>query len=229
MNDILVLANGALPDRKTLSFLCMNKDLIVCCDGSFDRLPKAVTPDIVIGDLDSISQAGKKKLTRDAYKTLKTRNANTAHPVRTTRLINIRSQNDTDLEKAFTWLGKKGLLQAGDNRITVAGATGFRSDFSLYNLHLLVRFRHVNLILADPEFTVFLSSRIQIMDGLRKGQLISLLPLTRVRDVTTTGLKYQVKGRDLVPGRFESISNRTTGSKVTVTHRGGDLAVFTGI
>lgn len=51
----VIVANGQYPRREYPLYLISSADFIVCCDGALSALEKhGVTPDVVIGDMDSV-------------------------------------------------------------------------------------------------------------------------------------------------------------------------------
>ena len=82
--DIIILANGDFPtSKRAMEELSSNKFLL-CCDGATQKVESlGYTPDLVIGDMDSIS-----KILRKKYKD---------------RLIHINDQNSNDLSKALCY------------------------------------------------------------------------------------------------------------------------------
>ena len=53
----LIVASGKIDDLGLLETLLRESDFIVCADGGLDHLRKVdAIPDLVLGDLDSISQ-----------------------------------------------------------------------------------------------------------------------------------------------------------------------------
>src|SRR5258708_37350148 len=79
----LIIANGPLPPLPMVRRVRERADLVVCADGGANRARSAgITPDIILGDLDSLLAA-----TRRFY--------------RGTPLFRIPDQESTDLEKAI--------------------------------------------------------------------------------------------------------------------------------
>lgn len=68
----LIVCDGQFPKKEYPRYIIRNADIIVCCDGAagkFLRHSKAIfgserMPDVVIGDMDSISLAMKKSFQR---------------------------------------------------------------------------------------------------------------------------------------------------------------------
>jgi thiamine pyrophosphokinase len=200
---VLVLGNGLFPSRRRLAPFLRRAALVVCCDGAADKaLRQRAVPDLLIGDLDSASVAARKKAART---------------------VRIGEQDSTDLEKALAWLDRNGW---GRRQTVLAGFTGGRTDFTLYNLHLLKRFAARDLVMIDDLFTIVPARSGRPRIGLRKGSLVSLLPLSRTTGVTTTGLEWDLEDATLEPGGLESASNRAAASTVTVRYRRGFLLWF---
>jgi thiamine pyrophosphokinase len=203
VKKILVLANGDMPPREILADLVRNRDLIICCDGAYIKAARAgIRPDLVIGDMDSL---------HIPYN-------------RTVKTMMMPNQDNTDLEKALNYLIESDL--GSGSQIVVAGASGGRTDFTLYNLHLLMRYRRLDLFLVDALFTVFLIQRRCEIKGIEKGTLVSLLPLAPCRRVKSEGLEFQFKNAELIPGEYESISNRSVSGPVRISLASGNLACF---
>lgn len=118
--EAIVLANGAFPERSSsLSYIDawaeQGRYTLACCDGAVNNLLAYTTklPDVVVGDLDSISP------------TLRTQLGE--------RIVHIAEQETNDLSKTISYLSK----QLGYKRIILLGATGKREDHTLGNLSLL--------------------------------------------------------------------------------------------
>ena len=205
-SHVLVFGNGTFPGLRRLTPFLAGSALNICCDGAADKALKlGIIPDLVIGDLDSVSAAGKKK---------------------SRSVVPVGNQDSTDLEKALAWLDRKGM---GRRRTVLAGFTGDRADFTLYNLHLLKRFADRDLLMIDDRFSIFPARPRTALSGLKKGTLISLMPLSRTTDVTTTGLKWNLKNATLEPGGIESVSNRSVSGSVSLRFKKGFLLWFVSV
>lgn len=203
---VLVLGNGIFPSPRRLAPFLAAAALKICCDGAADKACRlGIVPDLVIGDLDSVSGTARRK----ARKT-----------------VRINGQDSTDLEKAMAWLERNGL---GRRRTVLAGFTGGRTDFTLYNLHLLRRFAGRDIAMIDDFFTIYPARSGTELTDLKKGTLVSLLPLCRTDGVTTTGLKWNLKNAVLEPGGLESASNRVAGKTASVRFKTGFLLWFEGV
>ncbi|MBR2365028.1 MAG: thiamine diphosphokinase, partial [Lentisphaeria bacterium] len=109
----VILADGDFPaDPVPLSFL-EKAERIVCCDGAALALVKhGMTPDAIVGDLDSLSEDFRKRYSEC--------------------LVHVEEQEDNDLTKAFRYC-----MENGWKNIVILGATGKREDHTLGNLSLL--------------------------------------------------------------------------------------------
>ena len=117
MPRAVIFANGILTDLKAAQSLLRSGDLIVAADGGLhNAMSVGVTPQIVIGDMDSVSPS---ELT-DAKKA-------------GTQILQFPKEKDeTDLELAIHYV-----LEKQSTEIIVIGALGGRLDQMLGNLSLL--------------------------------------------------------------------------------------------
>jgi thiamine pyrophosphokinase len=198
----LIIANGALPPRKLTRLLARRSGLVVCADGGANHaLTLGIRPGVILGDLDSIRP-----------KTLRA--------FRTVTLLRIADQESTDLEKAI-----RHCLKMGYNAIDIAGATGDRVDHTAGALGCLRRFAgRASLKLYDAVGSIETAGR-SITLSTRKGEKISLIPLTRCSGVTTTNLRYPLKRGTLELGVREGISNEATARRIRLSVRRGTLLV----
>ena len=179
-SNVLVVANGIFPSKGEIAELFKLDYTIVCCDGAVDKLVKAgYTPDIIIGDLDSISMNNKTK-----YKDI---------------LIHVNKQDNNDLEKALSWLDDKNIKFA-----TILGADGGRDDHALGNLLLLLEKKFSYNIEMQTEsgiFTVINTNLIKkdktgnYIKNIKsnKNQSISLFCTNRDAIFSSEGLKYELE------------------------------------
>lgn len=199
----LIICNGEMPSQRLIAPVLRTKPYIICADGGANKARSfGITPHLIIGDLDSITQ--------------KSRRYYAGIPV-----IHDQNQNNTDLEKAL-----EHLLQEGITSAVIIGATGERPDHTLANFSILLKFhRRLALRFLDERCTaevIHRSARIRTTAG----QPISLIPFGRCTGITTAGLKYPLRNEALEPGVREGSSNEATGASVTVTVKKGPLMLF---
>lgn len=122
---VVIICDGTFPRSEYPRYLMRSADFIICCDGAlrkFLRNSKSIfgserLPDLVIGDMDSLSAALKKK-----YADL---------------IVQVDEQENNDQTKAFRW-AVENLTDIG--HIYITGATGEREDHTIGNLSLLMEY-----------------------------------------------------------------------------------------
>ncbi len=199
----LIIANGVLPPFHIIRSLHSSCDIVVCADGGANHAKRLrITPDIILGDLDSITSATKKYFS--------------AIPI-----LHITDQNSTDLEKAITFCIQRNITTAN-----VVGALGKRIDHATNSLGCFKRFRNAILLrMYDVNGLLTLIDKSADIPT-RNGQKISLIPLDRCIGVTTKHLKYELKNSTLELGAREGISNEATSSSVSISVKKGTLLLY---
>lgn len=123
--DIVIICDGSFPKTEYPRYLIRSADFIVCCDGAlkkFLRQSQAIfgeerLPDLVIGDMDTLSPSLQKK-----YSDI---------------IIRESEQEHNDQTKAVRWV----LNNIEDiEAIHILGATGGRADHTIGNLSLLMEY-----------------------------------------------------------------------------------------
>jgi thiamine pyrophosphokinase len=179
--------------------------LVICADGgaALARLWQ-LKPEIIIGDQDSLDQE-----TKEHWQGL-------GVPF---QVVPAR-KDQTDLDLAVEYA-----LQRGAASITMAGAWGSRIDHSLGNIELLFRLASAGienwLLTRDHRLSAFCT---EFQARVAEGSYVSLIPLTpEVRDVSTSGLLYPLRGATLRKGSTLSISNAAAAEDISVTLAEGVL------
>ena len=199
----LIICNGEVLSAQEMRPLLKTEPFIVCADGGANKARKlGIHPDVIIGDLDSISPS-----TRKFFSRVKT--------------IHVASQYSTDLEKALDYL-----IAHHYRNAVVVGATGGRPDHSLSNLSIFRKYRkRIRLIFSDSLCDIHLIDR-KILFAASPGALVSLLPLGRCDGITTAGLKYPLRNESLELGVREGTSNVVVSSPVAISIKKGNLLLF---
>jgi thiamine pyrophosphokinase len=204
---VLLLCNGEPPSRALLRRLAGEADLIVAADGGANAARRAgIRPDVIIGDLDSILPGTRKKF-------------------RDVRVVRVRRQDNTDLEKALDLISA-----SGPAAVAVAGATGGRIDFTLGNLSVFWNYARVlDITFVGDGWRAFSAGRRRTVHASR-GTTVSLLPFGACRGITLRGLRYPLKGAAMRPGEI-GVSNVVRTSPFSVTVRRGRmlLVIFDGV
>ena len=199
----LLIGNGDPVPPAFLRTLAAQADAVFAADGGADACARArLEPQAVIGDLDSVSPA------------LKRRWAD--------KLLCVNTQQNTDLEKSLRYLIKQGFSSC-----TLAGFWGGRADFAVGNLLALLRFAHkIKLRAVTPAETVY-----PVLKSMRlpctKGKRVSLIAVKNCRGVTLKGLKYPLQNASVALGSTLTLSNVARANAFEVSLRTGALLVYT--
>ncbi|MCU0900291.1 MAG: thiamine diphosphokinase [Cypionkella sp.] len=177
----ITLVGGAPVTGALFRFATQRAPLVVAADGGADRcLALGVRPEMVIGDMDSISAAARAALGPD-------------------RLHLIAEQETTDFEKALA------AVQAGF--VLAVGFAGARIDHGLAVLGTLARQRRTCILLGPQDAVFHLPQSIVL--HLRRGDRFSLFPMQRVTG-TSTGLDWPIDGLEFSPTGRIGTSNRVS-------------------
>ncbi len=199
----LIIANGTHPSLRLVRKILNEVDIIICADGGANYARKQkITPDIIIGDFDSITEE-----TRNYFADIKQ--------------LHIKDQYSTDLEKAIAYCIKKKYYE-----VIITGAFGSRVDHTTGSLGCFKKFHDkIHIVFIDNDATV---SRIDksIQFHSTAGEKISLIPLDRCTGVTTQNLRYPLKNDVLEIGVREGISNEATDSTVSIKVKKGTLLLY---
>ncbi len=207
MSRCIIFANGILPNLDAARRLLRPDDLIIAADGgSRHALALGLTPDYVIGDMDSLD--------KNQWHSLEQAGVSIElHP---------RDKDETDLELALDRA-----LELGMREIVIVAALGRRLDQTLGNLALLtnIQLSTLNVKLDDGVEEVFFVREQAEVRG-RRGDLVSLIPWGReVAGVRTNGLRWPLSMENLVPHKTRGISNEMTGNVASVQIKSGLLLI----
>lgn len=197
----VILANGSFPQHPVPLAVLQAAAPLVCCDGAVNRLMDAgMTPDVIIGDLDSITPKLRRRF----------------HDI----LIEDRDQETNDLTKAVQWC-----LRQGIEAVTILGATGEREDHTLANIALLARYNRdlrAEIISDYGEFSVV---RATGSFPSAAGQQISIFSLTPETAITSSGLKYPLEGLQLSE-LWQGSLNEAIGTSFSLAFEAGILILY---
>ena len=201
LSRTLLICNGEPPPVALLRRLARGADRIVAADGGANAALRAgITPDIVIGDLDSILPGTRKK-------------------VGESHIIRVRRQDNTDLEKALDYIA-----EAGHSEVVIAGATGGRIDFTLGNLSVFWNYTHsLAITFVGDGWRAFAAGRRRTLEA-PVGTIVSLIPFGPCGGITLKGLLYPLKDAAMRTGEI-AVSNVVKRSPFSVVVRKGNLLV----
>jgi thiamine pyrophosphokinase len=198
----VIVSNGFPPSKELLKKEAKSANILIGADGGGNKiLERGLTPDVVIGDMDSFQRPEECNF----------------------EIIHEPDQETNDLEKAL-----KLALKNGATSCHVLGSFGMRMDHSLKNLSVMKQFSSSfeELIFRDERFDAFLITK-QYSGEIPVGNVVSLFPLSgEVKGITTTGLKYALAGESLINGQRDGTSNETMEPEFSVEVAEGDLVLF---
>jgi len=205
MKKSIIIANGDIPKKKQIVYLQkIGFEKIICADGGANSARKLnIIPDLIIGDLDSI--------TKDNLKYYKSK----------AKIIKYKRQNDTDVEKSLKYLISKGFEE-----VVLLGATGNRLDHTICNLGIVIKyFDKIKIsILHGNSFLRAYNSEVELPTV--KGETISLYGFDDKTKIQSKGLKYPLNNISLPFGKRESTSNVAINTKVSLKIKGGIVFVI---
>ncbi|MBP3655622.1 MAG: thiamine diphosphokinase [Clostridia bacterium] len=205
MHAVIVLG-GDLPGETLLRSCLQVCDLSIAADRGLEAFAAAgVTPDLMIGDMDSVRPEVLRQYEGQAEQ----------------RRLNC-IKDDTDGVDALDVA-----IARGAERITLLGALGGRLDHALANLMLLIRAHQKGAfaqILSEDVRIVRVNGETTLHGA--KGDTVSLLPLGSARGVTIGGFFYPLCGGDLDCSHPLGVSNVVTEEEARVSVADGDLLLF---
>lgn len=199
-----ILQNGIAVQQALKSF-----DQIIAVDsGASHCLGLKLTPDFIVGDFDSID---KKLLTRF--------NKTKAKII---RFPEIKDQTDTEI-------GIQTAIQNGATKISILGGiSGDRFDHILGNVFLLLKkkFTKVKIKFVNGNQEIYPAKNKVKISGKKEDQ-VSFIPIAGdVKDMHSTGLKYNLSKYSLSIQGNHGISNELTSKNATVTFKGKTLLII---
>jgi len=209
MQHAIVLANGEIQDadelRERLAGISSGALVLAANGGSRHVQALGLTPDLVIGDLDSISPALREQFEAQGV-------AVRQAPAR---------KDETDLELALLHAAAQGAEQ-----IVVVGALGGRLDMTLANILLMTHpalgSTHIELWTGSQTAWLIRPPGADVRG--QPGDTLSLVPLAGdAIGVTTHGLEYPLADDVLVFGPARGVSNVITAPGARVELREGLL------
>ncbi|KQY94139.1 thiamine pyrophosphokinase [Paenibacillus sp. Root52] len=184
-------------------------DMIIAADrGALFLIEHGITPDIAVGDFDSITEE-EQQLVRE----------------KSGRMIVVDPvlKDWTDTEMAF-----ETALDHEPTHILMLGATGTRMDHTLANVHIMVRAmqRHISCSLQDKNNLMMLTTSEAVVED-HGYEYVSLLPLTpEVTGINLKGFQYPLQEATLRMGQSLGISNKLLGKSGTVSIDSGLLLII---
>lgn len=213
--NIVIVCNGDFPRTEYPRYLLREADFIIVCDGALSkylRNMKAVfskerLPDLVIGDMDSLSKSMQEK-----YKDL---------------IVKVEEQDYNDQTKAFRWvmenLGEASLIR-------IVGATGQREDHTIGNMSLLMEYTRMFDLkdriveMVTDHGTVFAATDTFEMEC-GTGRKVSIFSPDNSLKIKSSGLQWQT-GEVVFDNWWKATLNRAVDDKVRLEFSHKSLALI---
>ena len=215
---VIVVTNGIIGDY-SLIYKRLTRDykfdinagtLIIAADGGAKNcLNMRLAPDIVIGDMDSITIKVIESITSGKK------------PIKFINSIPEKDESDTQLAVDYA-------VGLGAKRILIVGAAGDRIDHTLANLFLLAspsaENKDIRILTENSE--IFVTRKSCGIAG-TAGKMVSLFSLSPYTNfIKTSGLKYKLKNEKLLFSPVRGLSNSFIGSKATIEISEGTLLII---
>lgn len=167
-------------------------DILIAVDGGMDYyLELNIKPDVLIGDLDSISKDGIKKLEKENNKIIIKK-----HPI---------EKDSTDMELALDYL-----IHNNCTEVVIFGGTGLRLDHTLGNIYLLNKLVEKNIrgkIIDRNNTITIIEDYYEVNKEL--GKYVTIIPITeKGAIVSLKGFKYDLDKYNMRFGSTIGISNK---------------------
>lgn len=186
MQRAIVFVNGNLSDLRQAKKIIAKDDFLIAVDGGANQIEKlGLTPNLVIGDMDSINPKLLEK-----YKSIK-------YP---------RKKDKTDFELAINYC-----LEKKFKEIIIFGILGDRIDHLLANIFLIAKIQatssRLQIKIFEGKKEIFIVNKEITIHG-KVGDEISIIPVSeKLEGVTTKGLSYRLIDETLLFGSTRGISN----------------------
>ena len=199
-NPLLIVANGEFPSNEIAIKQIKECNAIIACDGAINTLiNQGYKPDIIIGDLDSIS------------------NENKVHY--SNKIIEMKDQNQNDLRKAIDYAIIRKIVD-----IRIIGATGKREDHTIGNIFSLLKYDTVSIkIFTNTGFFTTINSNKKISSF--KGQQVSIFSLDNTIQIESNNLKYNFN-KSIINNLFSGTLNESKSDFFELKISHGNLLVF---
>lgn len=185
------------------------EDFIIGADrGAWFLVTNGYTPDIAVGDFDSVSA--------EALQEIESKS-------KTTITCDAVNKDLTDSEMAFDLA-----MDQQPESIMLLGVTGTRIDHTLASIQMMTRAlqRQINCYVMDSHNYITLTGSQALVENLGY-TYVSLLPLTpEVTGITLEGFQYPLTDATLKLGQSLAVSNKLIASTGTVSIRSGLLLII---
>lgn len=194
-----VIICGGFVGEYIKKYICSD-DFIICADSGYDHALKfGITPDIIIGDMDSVkaSTAGKNRVLYPTHKDF----------------------TDSELTVLYA-------LEHDFDNVLMFGMTGTRMDHTMTNISLLKQLKGIDAAIIDGHNIIRYTESEITVSG-KPGDIISIMPFEGdCEGVTTDGLEYALSNGTVKSGTSLGVSNVMTKNICKITIKRGKAFVI---
>ena len=211
------MGNGQFPKKEYPLYLLESADYVVCCDGALDtylrhfRGRNLRRPDVVVGDMDSLS-----KKTAERFRDI---------------AVKIDEQETNDQSKAFHYI----LEHFPDvDTIHILGATGKREDHTIGNLSLLMEYaremrrqdcgRTVSVDIVSDWSTAFAITDTCTLD-VGEGRSVSIICPDNSLNIKSEGLVWPTDNV-VFDNLWQTTLNRASADRISLTFSHPSIALI---
>jgi thiamine pyrophosphokinase len=205
---VVIVANSPTFEAAPFHGMLAQADLLIAVDGGGNALAAAGrVPQLVVGDLDSLTEAARQQFAAAGAEICR-------YPV---------AKDETDLELALLLAVKRAATS-----IDILGAFGGRWDQSLSNVALLAlpELAGIDVRLRELDQTAWLVRDTSLIRG-RIGDTVSLLPFGGpAHGITTQGLRWELQEASLPFERSRGVSNVLEAAEARLRLSAGMLLII---
>lgn len=204
----LIISSGTIENYNLLESIAKEVDFIICADGGTDHIMKtSKSPNLILGDLDSISKEG-----LDYIK---------AKNIQIEKFPSAKDKTDTALAVDY-------LAQNGFSEIILMGVTGTRQDHTMANIFLLNDLHAKGIkakIIDDNNIIYLLEDYLELEYA--EGTFVSIIPISEEGIIVTLkGFLYMLQGKDIKFGSTQCLSNKVVERKGSIKIHKGKALIF---
>lgn len=217
MATAVIVGNGQFPKKEYPLYLLESADYVICCDGAIDtylrhfRGRNLRRPDVVVGDMDSLS-----KKTAERFRDI---------------AVKIDEQETNDQSKAFHYI----LEHFPDvDTIHILGATGKREDHTIGNLSLLMEYaremrrqdcgRTISVDIVSDWSTAFAITDSCTLD-VGEGRSVSIICPDNSLNIKSEGLVWPTDNV-VFDNLWQTTLNRASADRISLTFSHPSIALI---
>ncbi len=206
----VLIFTGGDPPHPSAHEIAAGRATVIAVDSGWEHASAAgATPDVLVGDMDSITPAHLEDAERLGVEIVR-------HPT---------DKDFTDAELALELA-----IERGHTEITVVSGGGDRIDHILGFLHAAALHaspdRHIEVVIGRTRIAIASPGAVTVCD-VGDEPIVSLVPLGGpAHGVTTHGLRWELNGETLAPLASRGVSNVPLSQTFSVSLDDGRIAVI---